>query len=267
MRQLRSILFFIFQIVWTIPYAIVCFISFPFLSRVRRYWVAAGWCKVVIWVGDKLCGMRYRVIGWENLPETPAVLLSKHQSAWETVALPALMPRPLCFVFKRELLYVPFFGWALGLLSMIHINRSKGTDAFQSVVAQGRERLAEGSWIIMFPEGTRTKTGSRNKYKSGGARLAVATSAPVVPIAHNAGRVWPRNSFVKYPGEVIVSIGPVIETAGRTAEAVNADVAEWIEREMVRIDPSAYTAKAAKAAPHSSDASGSSDKPDTTPRT
>ena len=258
MLQLRSILFFIFQIVWTIPYAIACILSFPFLSRVQRYWFAVGWCKVVIRVGDKLCGMRYRVIGWENLPETPAIILSKHQSAWETVALPALMPRPLCYVFKRELLFVPFFGWALGLLSMIHIDRRKGTDAFASVVRQGRERLSEGSWIIMFPEGTRTKTGSRNKYKSGGARLAATTGAPVVPIAHNAGRVWPRNSFMKYPGEVIVSIGPVIQTEGRTAEAVNADVAEWIEREMIRIDPAAYTSKPR---------TGASNTTDATPRT
>jgi len=264
MLQLRSILFFIFLIVWTIPYAIACILSFPILSRVKRYWFAAGWCKVVIRVGSMLCGMRYRVIGWENLPDRPAILLSKHQSAWETVALPALMPRPLCFVFKRELLYVPFFGWALGLLSMIHINRSKGTDAFQSVVAQGRERLAEGSWIIMFPEGTRTKTGSRNKYKSGGARLAATTGAPVVPIAHNAGRVWPRNSFKKYPGEVIVSIGPLIETEGRTAEAVNADVAEWIEREMIRIDPDAYTSKPRT---NVSGSSSSDDRPDASPRT
>ena len=254
MLQLRSILFFIFQIVWTIPYAIACIVSFPFLSRVQRYWFAAGWCKTVIWVADKLCGIRYHVEGWENLPDTPVVLLSKHQSAWETVALPALMPRPLCFVFKRELLYVPFFGWALGLLSMIHIDRRKGTDAFASVVRQGRERLSEGSWIIMFPEGTRTKTGSRNKYKSGGARLASTTGTPVVPIAHNAGRVWPRNSFVKYPGEVILSIGPVIQTEGRTAEAVNADVAEWIEREMIRIDPAAYTSKPRASASDTSDA-------------
>lgn len=254
MLRLRSILFFIFQIVWTIPYAMACIVSFPFLSRVQRYWFAAGWCKTVIWVADKLCGIRYRVEGWENLPDTPAILLSKHQSAWETVALPALMPRPLCFVFKRELLYVPFFGWALGLLSMIHIDRRKGTDAFASVVSQGRERLSEGSWIIMFPEGTRTKTGSRNKYKSGGARLASTTGTPVVPIAHNAGRVWPRNTFVKIPGEVILSIGPVIQTEGRTAEAVNADVAEWIEREMIRIDPAAYTSKPRASASDTSDA-------------
>ncbi|WP_087686424.1 1-acyl-sn-glycerol-3-phosphate acyltransferase [Pandoraea sp. PE-S2R-1] len=248
MQRLRSILFFLFLIVFTIPYAIACIVTFPILNRVRRYWFAVGWCRTTMIVADKLCGIRYRVIGRENLPDTPAIVLSKHQSAWETLALPALMPRPLCFVFKRELLYVPFFGWALGLLSMIHINRSKGTDAFQSVVAQGRERLAEGSWIIMFPEGTRTRTGSRNKYKSGGARLAATTGAPVVPIAHNAGRMWPRNSFMKFPGEVIVSIGPVIQTEGRTPEAVNADVAEWIEREMIRIDPAAYTS-APKATP------------------
>lgn len=249
MLQFRSILFFIFQIVWTIPYAIACILSFPFLSRVQRYWFAVGWCKVVIRVADKLCGMRYRVIGWENLPERPAIILSKHQSAWETVALPALMPRPLCYVFKRELLYVPFFGWALGLLSMIHINRSKGTDAFQSVVAQGRERLAEGSWIIMFPEGTRTRAGQENpRYKSGGARLAVETGAWVIPMAVNSGRVWPRNSFLKYPGLITISIGMPISSANKTADVLNQEVEAWIEAEMRRIDPESYRRNASEAA-------------------
>ncbi|GAB3627165.1 1-acyl-sn-glycerol-3-phosphate acyltransferase [Pandoraea terrae] len=249
MLRLRSALFFAFQILYTIPYATACFVLFPFMPPVARYWFAAGWCKSVIFVGRWLCGIRYRVIGWENLPDGHAVLLSKHQSAWETIALPALMPRPLCFVFKRELLYVPFFGWALGMLRMIHINRQKGKDAFQSVVNQGQQRLDEGAWIIMFPEGTRTRSGTRNKYKSGGARLAAATQTPVVPIAHNAGRVWPRNSFVKYPGEVIVSIGPVIPTAGLTPDAVNTRVEQWIEAEMDRIDPSAYAKPYVSATP------------------
>jgi len=240
MRFLRSLLLLLFFIVWTVPYATACFIAFPFMHADRRYWMAAGWCRTVIIVARFLTGIRYQVIGRENLPDGPAVLLSKHQSAWETVALPALMPRPLCYVFKRELLYVPFFGWALGMLKMVHIDRKEGKNAFVSVTRQGKLRMAEGAWVIMFPEGTRTPTGKQGKYKTGGARFAVATGAPVVPIAHNAGRVWPRNSFIKYPGIVTVSIGTPIDTSGLSPDEVNTRVETWIEAEMRRIDPAAY---------------------------
>jgi 1-acyl-sn-glycerol-3-phosphate acyltransferase len=240
MRFIRSLLLFLYLIVFTIPYATACFIAFPFLRPDRRYWMAAGWCHATLAVLRYLNGIRYRVEGLENLPDGPAVLLPKHQSAWETLALPAIMPRPLCFVFKRELLYVPFFGWALGLLRMIHINRKEGKYAFASVVTQGRCRLSEGAWVIMFPEGTRTPVGKQGKYKTGGARFALDAGAPVVPIAHNAGRVWPRNSFIKYPGVVTVSIGKPIDPTGMTPDELNTRVETWIEAEMRRIDPSAY---------------------------
>jgi 1-acyl-sn-glycerol-3-phosphate acyltransferase len=211
----------------------------------KRYWMAVGWCRSTVWAARWLCGIRYRIEGFENLPDGPAVLLPKHQSAWETVALPAIMPRPLCYVFKRELLFVPFFGWALGLLKMVHIDRRQGHNAFASVTRQGRERLADGSWVIMFPEGTRTPVGKQGKYKTGGARFAVASGAPAVPIAHNAGHLWPRNSFFKFPGIVTVSIGKPIETVGLTADEVNTRVENWIEAEMRRIDPDAYRETAA----------------------
>lgn len=249
MRFLRSLLLFLFFIVYTVPYAIACFIAFPFMHADRRYWMAAGWCRSSIIVARHLNGIRYRVEGLENLPDGPAVLLSKHQSAWETMALPALMPRPLCFVFKRELLYVPFFGWALGLLKMVHIDRKEGKYAFASVVKQGRHRMNEGAWVIMFPEGTRTPVGKQGKYKTGGARFAVDTGAPVVPIAHNAGRVWPRNSFMKYPGVVTVSIGKPIDSTGLTPDELNTRVETWIETEMRRIDPDAYRSAADAADP------------------
>ena len=240
MRFIRSLLLLLFLIVFTIPYATACFIAFPFMRPDKRYWMAAGWCHSTLIVLRYLNGIRYRVEGLENLPDGPAVLLPKHQSAWETLALPAIMPRPLCFVFKRELLYVPFFGWALGLLRMIHIDRKEGKYAFASVIKQGRRRMSEGAWVIMFPEGTRTPVGKQGKYKTGGARFALEAGAPVVPIAHNAGRVWPRNSFIKYPGVVTVSIGKPIDTTGMTPDQLNRRVETWIEAEMRRIDPSAY---------------------------
>ena len=241
MRFIRSLLLMIYLVVYTVPYAIACFIAFPFMRAEKRYWMAAYWCKSSIFVLRYLVGIRYQIKGFENLPDGPAVLLSKHQSAWETLAFPALMPKPLCYVFKRELLFVPFFGWTMGMLKMVHIDRRQGKDAFASVARQGRERMAEGAWVIMFPEGTRTPTGKQDKYKSGGARLAIATGGvPVVPIAHNAGRVWPRNSFLKYAGIVTVSIGKPIDTSGLTPNEVIARVETWIETEMRRIDPSAY---------------------------
>ncbi|NRO97824.1 1-acyl-sn-glycerol-3-phosphate acyltransferase [Paraburkholderia sp. NMBU_R16] len=240
MRFLRSFLLFCFLIVFTIPYATACFVAFPFMRADKRYWMAVGWCRTTLFVARHLNGIRYRIEGMENLPDGPAVLLPKHQSAWETVALPAIMPRPLCYVFKRELLYVPFFGWALGMLKMIHIDRKEGKYAFASVVRQGRQRLSEGAWVIMFPEGTRTAVGTQGKYKTGGARFAMDAGVCVVPIAHNAGRVWPRNSFIKYPGIVTVSIGKPIDTVGLTADEVNTRVETWIETEMRRIDPDAY---------------------------
>jgi len=248
MRFLRSLLLFIYFIVATVPYATACMIAFPFMSADRRYWMAVGWCRTTLWVTRWLAGIRYRVEGMENLPDGPAVILSKHQSAWETVALPALMPRPLCYVFKRELLYVPFFGWALGMLKMVHINRKEGKLAFNSVTRQGKQRMAEGAWVIMFPEGTRTPVGKQGKYKTGGARFAVETGAQVIPIAHNAGHVWPRNSFIKYPGLVTVSIGKPIATAGLSPDEVNTRVETWIEAEMRRIDPDAYRAAAGASA-------------------
>ncbi len=242
MRFLRSLLLLVFFAVFTVPYATACFIAFPFLHADRRYAMAVGWCRSVLVVVRWLNGIRYAVHGFENLPDGPAVLLSKHQSAWETLAFPALMPRPLCYVFKRELLYVPFFGWALGMLKMVQIDRKEGKNAFVSVTRQGKHRMAEGAWVIMFPEGTRTPTGKQGKYKTGGARFAIAAGAPVVPIAHNAGRVWPRNSFIKYPGIVTVSIGKPIDTTGLTPDEVNTRVETWIEAEMRRIDPAAYGA-------------------------
>ena len=236
----RSLLLSLYFVVFTIPYALFCFTVFPFLNAHRRYWVVVGWCRSTIAVARALNGIRYTIEGLDHLPDGPAVLLSKHQSAWETLALPALMPHPLCFVLKRELVLVPFFGWALGMLKMIYIDRSKGIRAFASVMRQGKARLADGSWIIMFPEGTRTPVGTRGRYKPGGARLAVEAGVPAVPIAHNAGHVWPRNSFLKFPGIVTVSIGPPIDTRGLDAEEVNRRVERWIEAEMRRIDAAAY---------------------------
>lgn len=235
----RSALFVLFQLVTVVPYALLCLLWSP-LPRHWRYRLTVGWPRLVIWGARRLVGIRHRVIGAENLPDGPAILLSKHQSTWETLFFPTWMPRELCYVFKRELLYLPFFGWGIGLLDMIHIDRSRGNDAFEQVAHQGARKLAEDRWIIIFPEGTRTRAGSQGKYKTGGARLAVRTGAPVVPIAVNSGEFWPRRAFVLRPGTITVSIGPRIASAGKSAEQLNEQVEAWIESEMRRLSPHLY---------------------------
>jgi 1-acyl-sn-glycerol-3-phosphate acyltransferase len=239
MQAIRSTLFHLLQFVTVVPYAFVCLLAAP-LPRPLRYRLTVGWPRLVVWLARALTGVNWRVIGRENLPDGPAILLSKHQSTWETLFLASWMPRELCYVFKRELLYLPFFGWGIALLDMIHIDRSRGTEAFEHVVSQGSRKLAEGRWIILFPEGTRTPAGSKGRYKTGGARLAVRTRAPVIPIAVTSGECWPRRAWVLRPGTVTVSIGPSIPTEGRRPEAVNEDVEQWIESEMRRLVPHLY---------------------------
>jgi 1-acyl-sn-glycerol-3-phosphate acyltransferase len=237
--MMRSLVMLIVQVVTVIPVALSMLALF-WAPRPWLYWWAKLWLRINIWGLEHICGIRWRVIGQDNLPNEAVILLSKHQSTWETFFFPVWMQRELCYVFKRELLFIPFFGWGIGLLDMIHINRAKRSDAFEQVVTQGTRKLAEGRCIIMFPEGTRTPVGSQGQYKAGGARLAVRTGAKVVPIAHNAGEVWPKKAWRKTPGLVTVSIGPAITSVGRSPEEVLGEVEVWIEAEMRRISPQVY---------------------------
>jgi len=236
---LRAILYQVFLIVTVIPYAIACLLWAP-LPRRWRYRLTVGWPRMALWGAKVILGIRWQVKGWENLPDGPGIVLSKHQSAWETLFFPAHMPRELCFVYKKELHLVPFFGWGLALLQMIPINRSKGRDAFEQVIRLGQKRIDEGRWPILFPEGTRIAAGKTGRYKMGGALLASRTNTPVIPVAHNAGELWPRKAFIKKPGLVTVSIGPLIHPDGLTAEQLNEKVKSWIEGEMRVLNPERY---------------------------
>ena len=150
------------------------------------------------------------------------------------------MPRPLCYVFKRELLYIPFFGWAMARMDMIHIDRSRRTQAWARVAEQGRRYMAAGQWVIMFPEGTRAARGGKGTYKNGGTRLAISAGRPVLPVAVTSARCWPRKSFILRPGVIDVSIGKPIASVGREADELMREVEAWIEGEMHRLDPEAY---------------------------
>ena len=200
-----------------------------------RYRVISGWSRLMLWCLRTLCGIRWRVEGREHLPATPAVILAKHQSAWETLAFQQIFP-PQVHVLKRDLLWLPFFGWGLALMSPIPIDRGRGLSALRQMARRGKIRLQQGFWVVIFPEGTRVAPGTRRKYRLGGAWLAAHAGAQVVPVAHNAGRYWPRNSFLKYPGEVRVRIGPAIDSIGRDPETINAMAEEWIETQQKSLD-------------------------------
>ncbi len=239
MLWIRSSLYAAFLMVTVIPYALICVLCAP-LPLHWRFRITIGWPAMGIWAAKTICGIRWQVKGWENLPDGPAIVLSKHQSAWETMFLISHLPREVCFVYKRELHRVPFFGWGLALLRMIPIDRAKGRDAFEQVVKVGQQRLDEGRWPILFPEGTRIPPGKVGRYKVGGALLATRTGAPVIPIAVNAGECWPRNAFIKRPGLVTVSVGPLIASEGLTPEQLNTRVQDWIETEMRVLNPERY---------------------------
>ncbi|SFF53774.1 1-acyl-sn-glycerol-3-phosphate acyltransferase [Duganella sp. CF458] len=238
---LRSALFMVVMAVATVIWSAVCMLAAP-LPYNKRYFVTSRWNVFIVWCAKWICGINYQFKGYENFPDAPAIILSKHQSAWETIFLLANLPRPLVFVFKKEILYIPFFGWGIALLRMIPIDRKQGKNAFKSVVAHGKRRLKDGQWIIMFPEGTRIPVGQQGKYKSGGTRLAVETGAVVVPIALNSGECWPKNSFIKKPGTVTVSVGKPISSEGKSPDELMEQVEQWIESEMRVISPHAYSA-------------------------
>jgi 1-acyl-sn-glycerol-3-phosphate acyltransferase len=222
----RSIVFAGALLVITPPYALLA-LATSLLPRMARYHVISGWSRLVVSLARFILGIRWRVEGREHLPKRPAVILSKHQSAWETMAFQLIFP-PQVHVLKRELLWIPFFGWGLALMSPIAIDRRRGVAALRAIARKGAERLAQGFWVVVFPEGTRVAPGERRAYHLGGAWLAAASGAPVVPVAHNAGLVWPRNAFVKRPGTVTVRIGPPIDPADRDAKTINHLAEAWI---------------------------------------
>ena len=233
MSALRSLAFLLFQAIVTPFYAAAMVLLF-WLPRLPMYRMAASWCRVNLWGARWICGIRFRMTGAENIPSTPHIVLSKHSSTWETLALTMFFP-PLAYVAKKELLSIPFFGWGFALASPITIDRSAGTDAMQQIAVQGRERFRQGFWIVFYPEGTRIRAGRRGKYKTGGARLAVELGVPVLPVAHNAGYLWPKGVFGKRAGTLTVSIGKPIPSAGKDAQTLMAEVETWIEAEVERL--------------------------------
>lgn len=238
MAAVRSLLFLLILLLVTPPYTVGVILCRPLPHHMRRRSVVP-WVKLAIWLVKHVLGIPYRLLGAENIPARAAVVLAKHQSAWETLFLEATFPYQ-CWIIKRELVWLPFVGWGLVAVRSIAIDRSSGVAAREQIVQQGAKRLAEGLWVTIFPEGTRVAVGKRGRYGIGGATLATRTGTPVLPIAHNAGEFWGRYAFRKHAGTVRVVIGPVIETKGRDALEVTREVENWIEGQMRRLNPERY---------------------------
>jgi len=232
----RSLAFWI-----TFPVSIILFgslllLSFPF-SLLTRWKIIQVWVRFTTWWLKVTCRLKYEVQGIENIIDGPAIVFSKHQSTWETIALQEIFP-PHVWVAKRELMWLPFFGWGLALMKTIAIKRGTGRSAITQLVQQGKARLEEGLWILIFPEGTRIPPGEKGQYRIGGAILAEKTGYPIIPVAHNAGEYWPRRSFIKHPGTIQVRIGPPITVEGKSPQLLLKEASEWIEARMSEITTS-----------------------------
>lgn len=238
MALIRSFLFSLYMIISTIFIGTLAFVLIPFPYPLR-YTCINLYAKSIIKALTVLCGITYSVEGREHIRH-PAIIFCKHQSTWETYILQIIFP-PISFVFKSELLWIPFFGWGLAAMKPISIQRGTGHKAVQQLVQGGTRRLKEGLSVVIFPEGTRTKASGPGKYRIGGAVLAAESAYPVVPVAHNAGEFWKRKGFIKKPGHITVRIGPAIETTGKTPEAILAEAKQWIEAQMPQITHGPYS--------------------------
>lgn len=231
---LRSLLFFLGMLIISPIFSILIIVIAPFTSGITRSRMASYWAHCSLFWLKFTCNLDFEVRGRENIPNHPSIILCKHQSAWETIALQVIFP-PQIWVLKRELLYIPIIGWAWMAMDTIPIDRSAGREALKKLVTYGKDRLAKGLWVVIFPEGTRIAPAARSKYHIGGAWLATHTQTTVVPVAHNAGLFWRKNAFLKYPGTITLSIGKPIETAGLKADALNQQVEDWIEAEQLKL--------------------------------
>jgi 1-acyl-sn-glycerol-3-phosphate acyltransferase len=247
MKALRSSLVFAWIVLSIIPMGFGLILTGPFVDSTRSWWWFANpWLRGVIGAARLIGGVDYRVQGRENLPgpdnRERVILVSKHQSTWETFFFPSMTPQPLSYVLKKELLRIPVFGWCVYFLDMVSIDRSKRAEAWNKVATEGAKIMDRGKLIIMFPEGTRSERGSQGVYKTGASRLAIATRAKLIPIAVSSARCWPRRTFRFIPGRIDVSIGAPISSEGREPAELMAEVEQWIEAEMRRLDPEAYAA-------------------------
>jgi 1-acyl-sn-glycerol-3-phosphate acyltransferase len=241
LQLVASVLFTGFWFAWTFFYAIPFVIVCACLPFRRRFALARFYAAVVLWVLKWSCGLTYRIEG-APLPEGSHIALWKHSSSWETMAMMVVFPRQV-WVLKRELLWIPVVGVAVQQMHAIAIDRAAGHSAVAQVIAQGKARLAEGNWVMVYPEGTRMPRGETRRYGVSGTLLAIETGHLVVPVAHNAGYYWPRRGLLKRPGVVRVVIGPAFSTAGREVRELNEEIQAWVEATVARLAPETLGSK------------------------
>jgi len=234
MLLFRSLIFVFFHVLTAIVFSLLGVLLWP-LPFKWRYIAVSRWAVLNLWLLEKICGVRYEVEGKENISDQASVILCKHQSSWETLALQAVFP-PQVWVLKRELLWIPFFGWGLASLKPIAIDRAAGRQALNQIIEQGKKRLSAGYWVVVFPEGTRIPSGKMGRFGVGGAKLAIEAGVPVTPVAHDAGKAWPRHGFIKYPGVIKLVIGPVISSQNKTAVELNHIVHQWMADQMLALE-------------------------------
>lgn len=230
MTVIRSLIYVVGQIISAVFIDVLVLLTFPFPRPIRDR-VISSWARFNIWTLELVCGLKFRVTGLENIPDRPAIIISNHQSAWETLCFQLFFP-PLSFVLKKQLLWIPFFGWGLAAYRPIAIDRSQKMRALDQLITQGKQRLKEGRWLVIYPEGTRMSPGQPGKFQIGGAMIGAKTGAPIVPVAHNAGVFWPKRSFLKFPGTIDVVIGPAINSQGLKARELNDKVETWIKKNL-----------------------------------
>jgi 1-acyl-sn-glycerol-3-phosphate acyltransferase len=233
MMLLRSLLFYLGLILSTLIFSPLAILIFPLPFKLR-FLIVTHWTVFNLWWLKITCGLTYTVEGLENIPDTPAIIMCKHQSAWETLALQLIFP-PQVWILKRELLWIPIYGWGLASMQPIAIDRRSVISSLRQIIEQGSKRLTQGIWVVVFPEGTRVAPGEKMEYLPGGGLLAEKSGCPIVPIAHNSGYFWPRNSLIKKPGTIDMVIGPAIKASGKSANEITAEVEEWIENKMAQL--------------------------------
>jgi 1-acyl-sn-glycerol-3-phosphate acyltransferase len=238
MVYIRSTLFVIYMWISIPVFTLIFLLAFPIPYKYRSQLISL-WARSTLFALKLSCGLKYIIEGKENIPEKPCIVFSKHQSTWETLAL-QLMFTPQVWILKRELLWIPFFGWTLASMKSIAIDRSSGKKALKQIVQQGSQRLQEGNWVIIFPEGTRTKPGQKESYKIGGPMLAKNSGFDVLPVAHNAGEFWPKGQFLKHPGTIKMVIGPVIQVTGLSTKQISQQAEQWIETTVYQLYEKQY---------------------------
>ena len=230
MIVIRSMLFYLIQLITVVIWATLCLIVCPFISFEKRFFMITRWSGFIVWLADKCCGIQYEVQGMENIPDKPIVVVAKHQSTWETFYFQNLFA-PTATVLKKELMSIPFFGWTLHLLEPIIIDRSQRKKALAQIKAQGAQKIKENRWIVIYPEGTRIPVGSDSRLAQGAFILAKGAGVPVLPVVHNAGEFWRPHDWLKHPGKITVRIGKPIAT-DRPTKLTLAECAQWMTENM-----------------------------------